>query len=445
MLVMKKRNSFFSAFAALLVLLVISLPLQGKSFSEHSPPDIQKDFNTLTAKIRQNPRDVASINSLGILYARMKQLDQAVKLWKYALQIDPRYLHLYNNLGSAYKQMGRNAQARIVFKSGLSISESHWIYYNLGLLEQEDGKIVAAANCFKNSLRIQPDFVPAERRLVELGYNVKQSRRKTRPLSLGSYKPPVSLNGNIGFQSVLPKRRQNYGKSKNKYKSLYGSGSRNNLKVPFKPLSLASCTEIIKGFKAPKNEKYIALTFDDGPHQENTLKVLEVLNKNKVKATFFVVGARAQLYPEVLSRISESGHSLGNHSWNHKSLVKLSKMRALESLQKTNDLISGITGKSCYLVRPPYGHTNQRVKKIIHQQGWHEVMWDCDSRDWENKAPDHILFKVMKSIAPGSIVLFHDIHPGSAGMLQTLITAFKKQNYRFITIPELIKIKSGTS
>ncbi|MGM0598652.1 MAG: polysaccharide deacetylase family protein [Candidatus Rifleibacteriota bacterium] len=442
---MKNKTLPFNVCIAFMALLMLTLPLQGRSFSENSPPDAQKDFNILSEKIKKNPRDVASINSLGILYARMKQLQEAVKLWRYALQINPRYLHLYNNLGSAYKQMGRRAQARIVFKSGLSISESHWIYYNLGLLEQEDGNVVAAANCFKNSLRLQPDFVPAERRLMELGYNLGPSRKKSKLLSLGSYKHPVSMNGNIGFQRMLPNGGRKYGKTGEKYKALYGNGARNNLREPFKPLGLASCTEIIKSFKAEKGEKYIALTFDDGPHQENTAEILKVLNKNKVKATFFVVGTRAQLYPEVLARISQAGHALGNHSWYHKSLAKQTKSRSLDSLQKTNDLISGITGKPCYLVRPPYGHTNEKVKKLIHEQGWHEVMWDCDSRDWENKDPDHILFRIMKSIAPGSIVLLHDIHPGAAGMLQTLITAFKKENYRFITIPELIKIKSGTS
>lgn len=72
-------------------------------------------------------------------------------------------------------------------------------------------------------------------------------------------------------------------------------------------------------------------------------------------------------------------------------------------------------------------------------------MWDSDSRDWENKNPERILYRVMRTVAPGSIVLFHDIHPGAAEMLQTLISAFKANGYRFITIPEMIEIAAGTS
>jgi len=111
---------------------------------------------------------------------------------------------------------------------------------------------------------------------------------------------------------------------------------------------------------------------------------------------------------------------------------------------KTNEIISGITGRSCMIVRPPFGQTSQKVKEMLHGQGWHEILWDSDSRDWENKNPDRILYRVMKSAGPGSIVLFHDIHPGAAVMLPTLIRAFKSQGYRFITISELIKLSSSS-
>lgn len=428
------------------VLIFANNPLLARSFEDNSPPDLMKDYAVLRVKISKNPRDVASLNSMGIIYAKSGRLEDAVRIWRYAIDIDPRYIHLYNNLGSALKQLARRTEARVIFQTGLTISNSYWIHYNLGLLEKEEGNVVAAANCFKRSLQQYPGFQPALTKLAELGYNVQLPTmdRTIRPMTLGSYKPPVTT-GNIDLYPLYPNGYKDQKPTKGKYNSVYGKGGKNNFTRPFQNLSLASCTEIVKSFKAKSKDKYIALTFDDGPHGTNTPQLLNLLQKNGVKATFFVVGTRAETYPDIITRMNNAGHAIGNHSWNHKSLAKSTSESALNSLRKTNELIGGLTGKPCLIVRPPFGHTSQRVKQLIHNEGWHEVMWDSDSRDWENKNPDRILFKVMKSVAPGSIILFHDIHPGAAQMLQTLITSFKSCGYKFITIPELIKIASETS
>ncbi|GAB4279548.1 MAG: hypothetical protein Kow0029_23550 [Candidatus Rifleibacteriota bacterium] len=418
-----------------------------RTFEENSPPDLMKDFAILREKVSKNPRDVASLNSMGIIYAKSGKLDDAIKIWKYALDIDPRYIHLYNNLGSALKQLGRKSEARIIFKIGLGLSDSYWIYYNLGLLEKEDGNVVAATNCFKACLKRKPGFQPAISKLAELGHYqpLPPMNRSVKPMSLGSYKPPVSI-GNIDLYPLYPNGIPDNSSRDANYQAVYGNGkTRNNLATPFVPLTLASCTSLIKSFNAAPADKFIALTFDDGPHSSYTPELLNLLKRNGVKATFFVVGARAETYPELVMQMSSEGHAVGNHTWNHKSLTKSTNAEALESLRKTNDLISGLTGKPCLIVRPPFGNTSPRVKQLIHNQGWHEIMWDCDSRDWENNDPDRILFRVMKSVSPRSIILFHDIHPGAAKMLQTLITAFKSCGYRFVTIPELIEIASGTS
>ncbi len=414
------------------------------SFEENSPPDLMKDYNVLREKIRQNPRDVPALNSMGILYARSGRIEDAIKLWQYALELDRSYVHLYNNLGSALKQLGRRSDARLIFQTGLAISNSYWIHYNLGLLEKEEGNIVAASKCFKKALQLNPGFQSAATRLSELGYNPTYPpiNRVQRPMSVGSYKPPVSID-EIDLKPMYP--GGDWPEKNTSYKSVYGKSGRNNFARTFNPLSQASCTQIIADLKAPAKDRYIALTFDDGPHSTYTPEILEILRKNQARATFFVIGTRAEAYPDLIAQMARQGHAVGNHTWNHKSLAKSSTAEAIDSLKRTSELISGLTGKPCMIVRPPFGHTSQRVKKLIHEQGWHEVMWDSDSRDWENKNPDRILYRVMKTIAPGSIVLFHDIHPGAAGMLQTLINACKSNGYRFITIPELIEIAAGTS
>ncbi|MBU1106256.1 MAG: polysaccharide deacetylase family protein [Candidatus Riflebacteria bacterium] len=441
------RWHFFSA-CLLLCIVLLSGPasLYAQDFDSMNPPDLMKDFEALRQRIRQNPRDVAALNSLGIIYAQAGKLDDATRLWRYALGIDPNYIHLYNNLGSALKQLGRKDEARIIFRTGLTRSSSYWIYYNLGLLEKEGSNLPVAATCFKSCLQQHPGFEPALKQLAELGYHVQLPATKAaRPLSLGSYKPPVET-GNIDFYPLYPDgvETQPSGKTWSSGSNYAAKPSRSTTITPFTPLSLADCDQIIKTFKADPKDRFIALTFDDGPHHTLTREILDILGREGAKGTFFVVGNRAETYPDILTRMIAEGHDVGNHSWEHNSLTKSSRPQALQSLQRTNELISGITGKACLIVRPPFGQTNQSVKGLIHGQGWHEIMWDSDSRDWENKNPDRILSRVMRSVSPGSIVLFHDIHPGAAQMLPTLIKAFKANGYRFITISELIAIRSAS-
>lgn len=435
------------AFLLLLIPCLSGFSLSAAGFEQTNPPDLLRDFEALRTKIRQNPRDVPSLNSLGIIYARSGKLEDAIKLWRYAMEIDPSYVHLYNNLGSALKQNGRREEARIVYRTGLTKASSYWIYYNLGLLEKDEGNMVPAANCFKACLAANPSFQPAINQLHELGYQTRQAAiPAVRPMTLGSYKPPVET-GNIDFYPLYPEGTETGGRTGSTYSSGAVDAARNPKKLPaqpFTPLSYEDCLNIVKSFDAPVKDRYLALTFDDGPHNSYTREILDILRHEGAKATFFVVGSRAETYPDIISRINSEGHDIGNHTWEHRSLTRSSRSEAMTSLMKTNEFISGITGKSCIIVRPPFGQTSQKVKEMLHGQGWHEILWDSDSRDWENKNPDRILYRVMKSAGPGSIVLFHDIHPGAAAMLPTMIRAFKNQGYRFITISELIKLSSSS-
>ncbi|HNW12017.1 MAG TPA: tetratricopeptide repeat protein, partial [Candidatus Rifleibacterium sp.] len=159
-------------------------PARQAGFDQYNPPDLLKEFEILRRRIRDNPRDVAAINSIGIIYARAGKLEDAIRLWRHGLTVDPRYIHLYNNLGSALKQKGRRDEARLVFKTGLNFSASFWISYNLGLLEKEEGNPAAAAACFKTCLAGNPGFQPAISQLAELGYHVQMpsTERVGRPL-----------------------------------------------------------------------------------------------------------------------------------------------------------------------------------------------------------------------------------------------------------------------
>ncbi len=422
----------------------VSVDAARNSFDQHTPPDVKKDFVLLRDRVKRNPRDVAAINSLGIIYANAGQLDDAIKLWQYGLGINPDYIHLYNNLGSALKQKGRIDEARMIFKAGLMHERSHLIYYNLGTLEKENKEMVRAAEYFKSCLEISPDFQPARQQLEQMGYFPKMAAKNTHipTMTLGSYKPPVEI-GNIELTPIYP---SGISQDENKEKKTKTPTTKKTDKIvkEFKPLSYDECCKIIRNLNAPSHRKYVALTFDDGPHHTLTPEILNILKNEGAKGTFFVVGNRAETYPDLVSRISAEGHDIGNHTWNHISLAKNTTEVDLKSLNKTNNLIAGIIGKNCNLVRPPYGATSSRVKAMLQENGWHQVLWDSDSRDWQNKNPDVILYRVMKSIEPGGIILFHDIHPGAAKMLPTLIRALKSEGYRCVTISELIALKNAS-
>ena len=418
------------------------------SFDQNTPPDIKKDFEILRERVKRNPRDVGAINSLGIIYANAGQLDDAIKLWQYGMGIKPDYIHLYNNLGSALKQKGKRDEARMIFKAGLMHSKSHLIYYNLGLLEKEDNEAANAANCFKSCLEICPDFQPAIVQLEQMGYFPQMAAKNQNmpTMTLGSYKPPVDM-GNIELYPIYPDGirpdEDQQASTQPKEKKKHYNNTSKTIKE-FKPLTYDECVKIVRSLNAPANKKYLAVTFDDGPHHSLTPQILNILKQEGAKGTFFVVGNRAETYPDLLTQMVAEGHDVGNHTWNHLSLAKNSTETDLKSLKKTKDLITGITGKNCNLVRPPYGATSARVKGMLQNNGWHQVLWDSDSRDWQNKNPDVILYRVMKSVEPGGIILFHDIHPGAAKMLPTLIRAFKSEGYRFVTISELISLKHAS-
>ena len=253
-------------------------------------------------------------------------------------------------------------------------------------------------------------------------------------------KPPVNF-GNLGFPGeettasspAMPDYRS---QSRTK---------RNAVKLGSGPLSAAECLQVLRAINMAADKKRIALTFDDGPHATLTPLLLDFLKANKVPSTFFVLGSRAETYPDLVSKMANEGHEVANHTWKHISLANQTTSKGLASLVKTADLIAGLTGKSCNFVRPPFGHTNARVRNMIESQGWHQVMWDADSRDWQETSSRRILWRVLRELTPNGIILFHDIHPGALQVLPVLVPALKMCGFQFVTISELFKIPNEAS
>lgn len=188
-----------------------------------------------------------------------------------------------------------------------------------------------------------------------------------------------------------------------------------------------------------KNAKQIALTFDDGPYPVFTEQILDVLKKEKIKATFFVVGKNIAKNPQLLQRISQEGHSIGNHTYNHSKITLLSNKKMLAELHKTNMLIKKITGQRAHLFRPPYGTSNKAKLKLIKQANYKVVLWSVNADDFYHqksgiRKPGSIVKRVLARIKGGDIILMHDKTKEIVAALPQIITRLKKQGYTFVSL-----------
>ena len=187
------------------------------------------------------------------------------------------------------------------------------------------------------------------------------------------------------------------------------------------------------------DQPYIAMTFDDGPHATLTPKLLDMLAARRLKATFFVIGQNAVEYPEIMKRIVREGHELANHSWSHPNLAKMSDEAVRAQMQKTDDAIEAAAGKRTTLMRPPYGSIMPRQKQWIHEAfGYRTIIWDVDPFDWRRPGPGVIRDRIVGQTQPGSIILVHDIHPGSVEAMPETFDRLTAKGFKFATVSELL-------
>jgi peptidoglycan/xylan/chitin deacetylase (PgdA/CDA1 family) len=206
----------------------------------------------------------------------------------------------------------------------------------------------------------------------------------------------------------------------------------------------------------PANEPVVALTFDDGPNGTYTERILDVLQKEHVHATFFVVGRAAQAYPQTIRRIVRDGHALGNHSWDHPHFLGKSAAFVHRQLARTDDVLARIANARPRLMRPPFGQRDLTAMAQAKRDGYTVVMWsDRLPADWEQPGESTIASRVVSHVHDGSIIVLHD---GNRGLVcsqarlpahtcdrtqeiaatQEIIDALQAQGYRFVTIPELL-------
>ena len=191
---------------------------------------------------------------------------------------------------------------------------------------------------------------------------------------------------------------------------------------------------------------YIAMTFDDGPSATLTPKLLDLLATHHIKATFFVIGENVAEHPEIVARAAREGHEIANHSWSHPNLGKMSDDSVRRQLRQTDDAIKNATGKRPTLMRPPYGSITAREKRWIHDEfGYDIILWDVDPYDWKRPGPAVVRARIIKETRPGSIVLSHDIHPGTIEAMPSTFDELETKGFKFVTVSELIKMEAPRS
>lgn len=201
-----------------------------------------------------------------------------------------------------------------------------------------------------------------------------------------------------------------------------------NIEVPKVDCSESEQTQKLK--------KAIAITFDDGPNEITTPKILDILKSKNIQATFFMLGENVSRNKEIVKRIFDSGHEIGNHSFSHRQLTLLSDEEIEREISNTDQEIRKITGVTPSYIRPPYGSVNKIIANIGKRPF---IEWSVDSRDWESKNKEAIINEVKNQVYPGSILLFHDIQAATVEALPEVIDYLYSQNYELVTIGQLLQ------
>lgn len=179
----------------------------------------------------------------------------------------------------------------------------------------------------------------------------------------------------------------------------------------------------------------VALTFDDGPHPIYTKKLLDGLKSRGVHATFFVVGENIPGSEELIRRMAEEGHVIGNHTYDHVKLSGISDGQACEEVQKTDALVRDLTGVGTEFVRPPFGSWKKTLECQLEMI---PVLWDVDPLDWTTKNTATVVQRVLNEVQPGDIVLLHDFYESSVDAALEITDRLLEQGYEFVTVDELI-------
>ena len=194
--------------------------------------------------------------------------------------------------------------------------------------------------------------------------------------------------------------------------------------------------------KAKENKKSIALSFDDGPDENVTPEILRVLKEQNAKVVFFVKGANAEKYPDIIQKIVEDGHIIGNHTFSHSSNVAfLNRKKITKEIEQTNKLISCFTGQSPRFFRPPFGVLNPIIASVAEKFEMITIGWSIRSFDGGNRSKELIISNLKSKINGGAIILFHDTNPGTVNVIKEFLDYLAQTDYKVERLDKMINIE----
>jgi peptidoglycan/xylan/chitin deacetylase (PgdA/CDA1 family) len=196
----------------------------------------------------------------------------------------------------------------------------------------------------------------------------------------------------------------------------------------------------------PRGSKQLALTYDDGPNDPYTLRLLEVLARHDVRATFFLIGRYVTQRPDIVRELAKAGHAIGNHTFSHPNLIFASSRRTKLELQQCEQALNDAIGEHAPLFRPPFGGRRPGTLPIARRLGLEPIMWRVSGHDWKERPAEYIEHKIRRQVRGGDVILLHDggHRTFGADRSQTviatahLLTQLKSEGYEFLTIPEIM-------
>lgn len=194
--------------------------------------------------------------------------------------------------------------------------------------------------------------------------------------------------------------------------------------------------------RVPIAEKYVAITFDDGPHPQNTPRLLDILRARNIKATFYVIGRSVDVHPQIVRRTVAEGHEIGNHSHTHRLLSKLGDSELRLEMSRCRDAIARASGVQPRTMRPPYGGLTQRQRELVHAEfGYPTILWSVDPLDWKRPGPSVVASRLVSGTTPGGILLAHDLHSQTVDAMPAALDGLLRRGYKFVTVSQLLAMK----
>ena len=193
------------------------------------------------------------------------------------------------------------------------------------------------------------------------------------------------------------------------------------------------------GAEIPAGEKYVALTFDDGPRRGTTERLLDGLKERGAKATFFLIGQQVEANRDLVERMRAEGHQIGNHTWSHQRLDGILPDEAAQEVARTEAALEALLGGGEYWLRPPYGQVAEGVELGVPM-----VKWCVDPRDWESRDTKKVVEAIRENVGHNAIILLHDIYPTSVEAALQMVDALQAEGYWFVTVEELLLLNGVT-